>query len=293
VIITIACALAYWFAGMTVFDAICHSLSTVSTAGFSTHDASLAYFDSAVIEAIAIVFMYVGGINFTLHFLAWRGWRLSDYLRDPECRAYTIALIVLSLTCVGGLMIGHLSEPSSAIRQGVFHAVSVMTTTGFTTTHFEHWPGALPVMLLLMTFVGGCAGSTSGGMKVIRWLLMWKQGTREIVRLVHPSAVLPVKIGNKPVDLRIIDAVWGFFAIYVVIFGILMLAMMSTGVDQVTAFAAIATTINNMGPGVGEVTLTVSTISTPGKWIAILAMLMGRLEIYPLLVLITPAFWRR
>jgi trk system potassium uptake protein TrkH len=237
--------------------------------------------------------MCIGGVNFTLHFLAWRGLRLRDYWRDPECRTFLTVVLASGTLCAVTLLATHTLESTTAVRQGFFQAVSVMTTTGFTTTDFSLWPGALPVILILTTFIGGSAGSTSGGMKVVRWLLMWKQGGREIQRLVHPSAVLPVKLGTKPVDFSIIDAVWGFFAFYVVSFGVLMVAMMSTGVDQVTAFSAVATAINNTGPGLGEVATTFSTISTEGKWIAILAMLLGRLEIYPLLVLITPAFWRR
>lgn len=293
VAITTACAASYWMAGMDVFDAVTHSFSTVSTGGFSTHDASLAHFNNPGIELVAIVFMFVGAINFSLHFLAWRRWRLRDYMRDPECRAFTLILLVSSLLCFGTLYWNNLYDTSEALRHSFLQAVSIMTSTGFVTADFSQWPGAIPVILILSTFVGGCAGSTAGGMKVIRWLLMWKQGSREIVQLVHPNALLPVKLGDKPVQWRVIDAVWGFFAIYVVTFGVLMVALISTGVDQVTAFSAIATTMNNTGPGLGEVTVTFSTISDAGKWIAILAMLLGRLEIYPLLVLITPAFWRR
>jgi trk system potassium uptake protein len=171
--------------------------------------------------------------------------------------------------------------------------VSMMTSSGFVATDFTVWPGALPVMLILMTFAGGCAGSAAGGMKVIRWLLMWKQGSREVSRLVHPNATFPVKIGGRPVPWRILDAVWGFFAIYVVCFGVLMVLLIATGENQITAFSAIATSMNNTGPGLGEVANNFTTISTPGKWICITAMLLGRLEVYPLIVLITPMFWRR
>ncbi len=293
VAITAACAIGYWFAGMTPFDAVGHAFSTVSTGGFSTHDNSLAYFNNEGVEVVAIVFMYLGGINFALHFLAWRGLRLIDYFRDPEFRLYTSILVVVSTLCVATLMFSHVAEGFTAVRYGVLQAVSMMTSTGYTTANFSQWPGALPLILILTTFIGGCAGSTAGGMKVIRWLLMWRQATREIVRLVHPSALLPVKLGDKPVQLRIIDAVWGFFAIYVVSFAVLMVALMATGVDQVTAFSAIAICINNVGPGLGRVTSNFIGISDAGKWIAILAMLLGRLEIYPLLVLVTPTFWRR
>src|SRR5689334_1846872 len=169
----------------------------------------------------------------------------------------------------------------------------MLTSTGFRTDDFSRWPGAVPVILLLTTFIGGCAGSAAGGMKVIRWILIWKQGSREVVRLVHPSALLPVKLGEKAVEWRVIVAVWGFFAVYVVCFGLLMIALMATGEDQVTAFSAIAACINNTGPGLGAVADHFTALSEAGKWICTLAMLLGRLEIYPLLVLITPAFWRR
>jgi trk system potassium uptake protein TrkH len=301
--ITVACAVAYWLAGMDIFDAIAHSFSTVSTGGFSTHDASLGYFNSVAIEAVAIFFMFVGGVNFSLHFLAWNRFRLRNYLFDPELRAYTAIMIVTMILCTGPLLLTSFYPLwTDAFRHGIFHAVSIVTSTGFLTTGelqegttigFWQWPGALPVILVMVMFIGGCAGSTSGGMKVIRWMLMWKQGSREIVRLVHPSALLPVKLGDKAVDWRIIDAVWGFFAIYVACFAVMMVAMMATGVDQITAFSAVASGINNAGPALGQVALTFTEMNEAGKWIYILAMLLGRLEIYPLLVLIAPAFWRR
>jgi trk system potassium uptake protein TrkH len=185
------------------------------------------------------------------------------------------------------------ADPEDALRKSVLHAVSIQTSSGFTTDTFAEWPGALPVMIMLTTFIGGCAGSTSGGMKVIRWLLMWKQGQREVVQLVHPSAELPVKIGQKPINLRVIDAVWGFFAVYVVSFGVLMVALMAVGEDQITAFSAIASCINNTGPALGKVASNFTTIGDAGKWVCIIGMLLGRLEIFPLLVLVSPTFWRR
>ena len=149
------------------------------------------------------------------------------------------------------------------------------------------------MILLLATFISGSAGSTSGGMKVIRWLLIWKQGLREVQRLIHPSAEIPVRIGSKPVDWRIIDSVWGFFAAYIMLFGVLMVAMMLTGADQVTAFSAIAACMTNYGVGLGEVAANFTSISDLGKWLCVVAMLLGRLEIFPLLVIATPSFWRR
>jgi len=292
--LTALCAFCYWLAGMSVFDAIGHSFTTLSTGGYSTHDASMAYFDSVAVESVAAVFMFVGGVNFALHFLAWRRRHLSDYLKDAEFRTYAslMAFVVIAAALVLHYSTAHEQTPI-AIRHAIFQAVSVQTSTGFTTTDFSVWPGALPVILIFLSFIGGSAGSTAGGMKVIRWLLLAKQGARELVRLVHPSAEVPVKIGDKAVQWRVVDAVWGFFAVYITSFALLMVALMSTGENQVTAFSAIATCMNNLGPGLGEVAANFRSVSAAGKWICILAMLLGRLEIFPLLLLVTPSFWRR
>ena len=294
VAITAMCALAYWGAGMSPFDAITHSFSTVSTGGHSTHDKNMAYFDNVVIESVAIVFMFLGAVNFSLHFLAWRHRKLINYFRDPEFRAFVSILAVSTLLYTVVLwLVRSPDDPSHAFRVAIFHAVSMQTSSGFFTENFSLWPGALPVILMLSTFIGGCAGSTSGGMKVVRWLLMWKQGQREVVQLVHPSAELPVKLGSKPINPRVIDAVWGFFAVYVVSFGVLMVLLMAVGEDQVTAFSAIAACINSTGTGLGDVSLNFTSLNVAGKWICIVAMLLGRLEVFPLLVLISPTFWRR
>mgnify|MGYP000278913629 CR=1 FL=1 len=185
------------------------------------------------------------------------------------------------------------ATPTETLAKGIFQVVSVATTTGFTTAAFDVWPGSLPTLLIFSSFIGGSAGSTAGGIKVIRWLLVYKQGVREIVRLVHPSAEIPVKLGNKAVPYRVVDAVWGFFSVYIIVFGVMMIAMMSTGLDQVTAFSAVAATLNNLGPGLGDVASGFMSLSNTAKWISIGGMLLGRLEIFTLLVLITPTFWRR
>lgn len=290
---TIACAVAYAAAGMGWFDAICHAFSTVAIGGFSPHDASIGYFDSAAIDVVAIFFMFVAGINFSLHFFAWRYVSVKHYSQDPEFRAYSFMLIVVSVLVCGGLLSHYGFENADrTLINGVFQAVSIATTTGFTTDNFSAWPAGIPVLLIFASFVGGSAGSTAGGIKVIRWLLVYKQGVREIVRLVHPSAEIPVKLGNKAVQYRVVDAVWGFFSIYIIVFGIMLLLMMATGLDQVTAFSAVAATLNNLGPGLGDVSSGFMTVSDTGKWISIAGMLLGRLEIFTLLVLITPTFWR-
>jgi trk system potassium uptake protein TrkH len=290
---TIACAVAYKAAGMGGFDAIVHAYSTVAIGGFSTHDQSMAFFDSTYINLVAIVFMFVAGINFSLHFFAWRYVSVKHYMKDPEFRAYALVLITLSVIVIATLMYFQTyAATGQSVINGLFQAVSIATTTGFTTANFAAWPAALPAMLIFASFVGGSAGSTAGGIKVIRWLLIYKQGAREIARLVHPSAEIPVKLGNSAVPYRVVDAVWGFFSIYIVVFGAMLLAMMMTGIDQVTAFSAVAATLNNLGPGLGDVTSGFMTLNNPAKWIAIAGMLLGRLEIFTLLVLITPMFWR-
>lgn len=292
--ITIMCMIAYWLAGMDLFDAVAHSFSTVAIGGFSTHDASLAYFNSPVIELIAVIFMFIGGVNFSLHFLTWRNGRVSNYLLDPEFRAYATLLAALSVVVVLYLYAtGEYQTLNEAFTKGLFQAVSIGTTTGYTTANYAVWPGSLPVLLILASFVGGCAGSTGGGIKVIRWLLIYKQGVREVLRLVHPSAEIPVKLGNRAVQIRVVDSVWGFFSVYIVLFGVMMIIMMATGLDQVTAFAAVAASLNNLGPGLGEVASSFTSVNDTAKWISVCGMLLGRLEIFTLLVLITPAFWQR
>ncbi|MEE9552149.1 MAG: TrkH family potassium uptake protein [Gammaproteobacteria bacterium] len=291
---TIACALLYWLAGMSLFDAIAHSFSTVSIGGFSTHDQSIGYFNSRTIDAIAVIFMLLSGINFTLHFLAWRHASIKPYWFDAELRTYMFILVSLSIICCLYLIfMGDYEDKSVAITDGIFQTISIATTTGFTTTQYQNWPTFLPVFLLFASFVGACAGSTGGGLKVIRVLLLSRQGMREIKRLVHPNAVIPIKIGNKPVAERVINAVWGFFATYIATFAFLLLALMATGLDQVTAFSAMAACMNNMGPGLGDVSANYGNINDTAKWLLCIAMLLGRLEIFTLLVLLTPTFWRK
>jgi len=290
---TIACMVSYRVAGMGWFDALCHAFSTVAIGGFSTHDASIGYFNSPAIDIVAIIFMFIAGINFSLHFFAWRYVSIKHYRLDPEFRAYALMLIVLSTVVVFGLFqYRGYADADQTLINGIFQAVSIATTTGFTTENFALWPAAIPVLLIFASFIGGSAGSTAGGIKVIRWLLVYKQGAREVARLVHPNAEIPVKLGNAAVQPRVVDAVWGFFSVYVVVFALMLVAMMATGLDQVTAFSAVAATLNNLGPGLGDVSSGFMTISDTAKWISVAGMLLGRLEIFTLLVLITPTFWR-
>ncbi len=293
--LTILCALGYWAAGMTVFDAIAHSFSTVSIGGFSTHDNSMAYFiDKPLIEVTAIIFMFISGINFALHFTSWRSRSIKAYLMDAEFKTYLSLMLITIVIATSYLFYkNHFPTTNQTILSSVFQVVSIGTTTGFTTAEYHLWPGFLPVMLLFLSFVGGCAGSTGGGMKVIRFLLLFKQGKREIMRVIHPNAMLTIKIGGKPLQTRVIESVWGFFSVYVAIFSIMLLMLMALGLDQVTAFSAVAACLNNLGPGLNEVGLNYASLDDGAKWILCFAMLLGRLEIFTLLVLLTPAFWKR
>jgi trk system potassium uptake protein TrkH len=291
--ITIACATAYFLAGMSLFDAICHSFSTVAIGGFSTHDASIGHFASPAIEGVAVVFMIFAGINFGLHFMVWTRKNPLLYLRDMELRLYLLALAAVT-TIVCWVLIQYPDASDTPIRDGIFQAVSIATTTGFTTSNFSLWPSVAPVLLLFAAFAGGCAGSTAGGIKMIRVLLIYKQGIREIRRLIHPQGVFPIKLGSQRVPDRVVDAVWGFFSFYVIIFlTMVIVLMLISELDFVTAFSAVGACLNNLGPGLGDVALNYGELSAPVKWLLIFAMLLGRLEIFTLLVLMTPAFWRR
>jgi len=241
-----------------------------------------------------VIFMLLAGMNFSLHFLAWRSLKAGIYFQDPELRAYLLMLFLLAFITVFYLFLTDTFDSfSAAISHGVFQAVSIGTTTGFTSADYYAWPGFLPVMLLFSSFIGGCAGSTGGGMKVIRALLLYKQGIREISRLIHPNALITVKVGGKSMSERVISSVWGFFALYVASFVFLLLLMMAMGLDQVTAFSAIAACLNNLGPGLGDVGANYANITDSAKWVLGLAMIMGRLEIFTLLVLFTTTFWRK
>ncbi|HXQ30763.1 MAG TPA: TrkH family potassium uptake protein [Steroidobacteraceae bacterium] len=292
-LLTAACTVSYALAGMGWFDALAHAFSTVSTGGFSPYDAGLAHFHSYAIDMVAIVFMFFGAANFALHFVAWRNKDAWTYLRDPQFRAYLYFTLALIALVTGYLLVtGTYTSTKEAFRHGAFEVVSMLSTTGFAGTNFAAWPGMLPPLLILLTFVGGCSGSTAGGMKVIRWQLVLKQSQRELTRLVHPSAALPVKFADRPVPGRVLAAVTGFFAIYLVLFGLMMLFMMATGLDQVTAWSAVAACINNAGPGLGDVAANYRIIPDAAKWACIIAMLIGRLEVFTLVVLFTPTFWR-
>lgn len=291
-VLTFACALFYWFAGMPAFDAVAHSLTTVSTGGFSIYDDSIAHYGSQAIETIAIVFMLLGAVNFALHFRAWTQFSARPYLANSEAR--TFLGTVIGVTGFVALVLLQYDDvtPLQAIRLALFEVVSVITSTGYGIADFSAWPALLPVLLIFVCFVGGCAGSTAGGMKVIRFSIMSRQAVIEVLRLIHPNLVRPLRVGKEIVDDSVVRGVWAFFTVYAFVFVILMLAMMWLGLDQVSAFAAVATCINNLGPGLGEVAANFASVSDPIKLLGAFACVLGRLEVLTIFVLFTPGFWR-
>ncbi len=291
--ITVACALAFYVAGMSAFDAICHAFSTVAIGGFSTYDASIGYFNSVSINMICAVFLLISSVNFPLHFAAIRGKNIKTYWRDPELKAFITIQLALMLICFLVLVEEQIyPDWFSALNHGLFQAVSMSTTAGFSTASFSSWPLFLPILLIFASFIGGCAGSTAGGLKVVRVLLLFLQGKRELNRLVHPRAVYSIKLGRRPVPDRIVEAVWGFFAAYAFVFVVIMLSLLLVGMDNISAFTATAACLNNLGPGLGEVAANFASVPDAGKWILVVAMIFGRLEIFTLLVLFTAAFWK-
>lgn len=287
------CALSYWLAGMTLFDAICHSFSTLAIGGFSTHDASIGYFNSPAIETVAIIFMIIAGINFSLHFVAWRQRSLLHYFKDEEVKLYFAMLVAASLIVTAGLVSYQIYDFPSALRPAIFEVVSITTTTGFATADFTAWPVSITFLIFLGAFTGACAGSTGGGLKVMRVLLIYKQGIREIYRLIHPNAIFPIKLNRQPVSGKVIEAVWGFFSIYVIAFLTMLIILMALGLDFISAFSAIGACLNNLGPGLGDVAQNYGGINAPAKLLLCFAMILGRLEIFPILVVFTPMFWRK
>ena len=291
--LTICCGVAYWLAGMNWFDALCHAFSTVAIGGFSNYDASIGYFDSPWINIVCVVFLWIAALNFALHYAAASGRTLMGYFYDPELRAFFLIQFVLVAVYFFILMkFNWFDNAGIALDQALVQSVSFSTTAGFATTDFSHWPAFLPIMLIFSSFIGGCAGSTGGGLKVVRVLLLYLQGKREVDRLIHPKAVYTVKLGDRAVPDKVVEAVWGFFSAYAMIFVVIMVCLIATGMDDVSAFTATAATLNNLGPGLGTVSGSFADVSDVGKWLLILAMLFGRLEVFSLLVLFSPTFWR-
>jgi trk system potassium uptake protein len=288
----IACMVSYRIGGMSMFDAICFSFATVSTGGFTPYDASFIYPEISL-RLIATFFMILGVINFSLHFLCLRHKTLSYYFQDEEVRMFFLIQLIVIVLCV--IMVFSsmtVLNPAYSFVEILFQVISISTTTGFTVTQFHLWPLFVPILLMFAPLIGGCTGSTAGGIKVFRMLLILKQGWREIKRMVHPHGHFLLKFNRQIVSPRVSDAVWGFVGIYFCVFVVLLLVLMALGLDFITAFSGLIASITNMGPGLGNVALHYDDISNSAKWTFSLAMLLGRLELFSILILLTPAFWR-
>lgn len=290
--ITILCIVAYELGGMDLFDAVGHGFSTVATGGFSTHNESFAYWNNPELEAIAIFFMFIAGINFGLHYVAWHKASVQQYFKDNELKVYATLLVSFTVLATFALYLTKTFDSlATSLRHGAFHVVSVMSTTGFTTDPFYTWPSFVPLLLIFVALIGGCAGSTAGGMKVIRVILLHRQAIRELRLLIHPSAALPIKFDGQTVTPRLMAAVWGFFLLFIASFAIMTMLLTATGLDMVTSYSAVIACISNMGPALGEAGLNFASLNDTAKVILSVAMLLGRLEIYTVLVLLMPDFW--
>lgn len=290
--LVVICAFFYWMAGMTLFDAIGESFSTISTGGFSTHDTSFHFYNSITINCIGVVFMLLGATNFALHYQFIALKRMSIYFHDIEFLSY-LKLLALALVIILTALIFSKQFNMPMIVHVLFTVVSLATTTGLTTVNYNLWPVALPVLMMFIAMIGGCGGSTGGGFKVSRCLLMKAQGKRELFQLVHPRAIVPLQEGSQAFSEQVIQSIWSFASVYLMLFIVMFLLLIADGLDFKTAFGALSACISNTGASIGDVASSFFGIPVFSKWLMIFAMLIGRLEIFTLLVLLTPAYWRR
>lgn len=292
---SVACLLAYRWAGMGWADAFMHMCTTMGLGGFSPYDASIGHFQSARIEGVAMVFMMVSGVNFSLYFVAWRTRSLQPLIRDVEVRAFWI-VVLASVALVAAYLMSHgvYLEAGMAVRQAAFHVISLATTTGYAATDYALWPAFAPLFMMLLGCFASCAGSTGGGIKMVRMLLLLKQSQRELVRIVHPNVVNPVVLAGSAVGPKIMQSVIAFMMIYGATLVGLTLLMVFSDLDLVTAFTAVLACVNNIGPGLGAVgpAANFGVLSDFQTWVCTLGMLLGRLELLSVMVLLTPQFWR-
>ena len=292
--LTIACIVSFWLAGVDLFDAIGEAFGTVSTGGFSMHNDSFSYYQDDRIELIGALFMFLGGTNFSLHFIAFQNRNPLSYWQDTEFRTY-VYILLISIIGVTVMLdyYGMFANTSTAFVKATFNVVSLMTTTGLTSANFSIWPSFVPFFIMILAIIGGCGASTSGGMKVIRVLLLEKQVLREIRHLIHPHIVDSIKLGNSNLPDRLIQSIWAFISAFIGLFIILYLMLLACGLDVTTAFGALVAAQANAGAGIGNVSEGFYHLSTFAKWILMFGMLAGRLEIFTLLVLFTPSFWQK
>jgi len=294
--LTLACVIAYKWAGMDWFDAVMHAFTTLGLGGFSSHDASYGYWDSPLIESVAIIFMLIAGINFATHFLAWRAKSLTPYRHDSEIGWYVVIMLISCIGLAFYLWFADVyTDPLAALRYATFNIVSVATTTGYSNTDYSLWPIFVPLWMLFLSGFCTSSGSTGGGIKMIRIRILYQQVYREMITIMHPNAVIPAKLGRNVVANRVILAVLVFLFVYAASIVLMTLTLTLSGLDVITAFSAAVACINNLGPGLGNVgpANTYAFFTNFQIWICSFAMLLGRLEFFTLLVIFTPAFWRK
>jgi trk system potassium uptake protein TrkH len=280
--------------GMSLYDAVSHAFCTLPTGGFSTRNASIAHYGSLYLDLVIIFFMLMAGINFSLHYRLIKG-ELKAFWKDAECGVFLslVAVFILATALnIHGAVYPNLSD---AFHHAAFQVSSIITTTGFVTADYDKWPAFSKCVLILCMFLGAMAGSTGGGMKIMRVMLLIRHGYRELFRLIHPHAVITVKLGGRSVPHEVMSSIWGFFILYVALFVLASVIMSSLGLDVISAFSSVAACIGNVGPGLGLVGPTTNFLVVPtlGKWILVFCMLLGRLEIYTVLVLLVPEYWRK
>ncbi len=287
--LTIACALLYFFAGMSIFDSVAHSFSTIAIGGFSTYNDSIGHFNSPIIEFVCIIFMLLAALNFILHFLAVKSGSIAIYFKDTEVRSFTFIIIIfLSLIYVFHLV----NNSDIPLRHIIFQLISFITTSGFTSTSYESWPSFIVFTLLLVSFFGACAGSTGGGIKIIRIVLVLKLLKKGLLRTLHPTAQVPVKINDQAISDEVASNIYDFIVFYILSYMILSFLLLIFGNDIATSFSSVASCLNNLGPAVGDAANSYSSLSTSSKYVLSFTMILGRLEIYTLLIILTPYFWK-
>jgi len=295
-LLSVACALAYWLAGMRPLDALMHMFSTLGLGGFAAYDASLGHFDSPAIEAVAAIFMLAAGINFITHFAAFRRRTLAPYRRDPEARLFVVVVLASAIGIALHLWLGgHYPQFATALRYAMFNTISVATTTGFASTDYGQWPLIGGLWILFLSTFSTSAGSTGGGIKMVRAIILVAQVRREFVRTLHPYAFTEVKLAGSPVPNRVVFAVLAFLCVYVSTVALFTLLLVGSGLDLLTAFSAAVACVHNTGPGLAAAgpAGTYAVLNDFQTWVCAFGMLLGRLELFTLLMVFTPVFWRK
>ncbi len=293
--LTVLCALALRACGLGWLDAVCHAFAALSLGGFSTHDASVGHFNSVAVELVLVLFMLLAAVNFATHFLAWRGKSLRAYLRDAEARSMLLLLAFSIVGCAAYLSWQSVHPFWTALRHVAFNLVSIATDCGFASVDFDQWPIFVPLWMLFLSCITACSGSTGGGIKMIRTLLLARQASREMVGLLHPAAVQPVRIGGAIIPNAVVASVLGFIFLYFMSIVVLTFVLVGSGLDFISAFTGVIACINNAGPGLYQLgpAENYGSLNDFQVWVCSFAMLLGRLEVFTLLILFTPAFWRK